>query len=94
MAIHHILIALVTAALVFLLNHMAHLRGRIYQKTRLCEAAEEKYRVLIETDLKQAEEKLRLYRELYLNSKDGIVILDPEGRYIDSNPEHHNRREI
>lgn len=193
MAVQYIFTVLVAVALVFILVHIAHLRGKIHQKTRLCEAAEEKYRVLIEnayegigviqderydfvnpsmtkifgysrrelthrnkiefvhpddrkmirsrflrkrqgeevpasypvriltkagdtkwlkissariawegkpadlefisdiTDLKQVEEELRLYRELYLNSKDGIVILDAEGRYIDSNPEHHKR---
>ena len=193
MAVQYMLIGLIAVALVFILFHIAKLRGKVRQKTRLCEVVEEKYRVLIEnayegigviqderynfvnpsmtkilgysrrelthrdkiefihpedremirerfqrkrqgvevpasypvriltkagdtkwlkissariewkgkpadlefisdiTDLKQAEEELRLYRELYLNSKDGIVILDPEGRYIESNPEHQKR---
>lgn len=40
------------------------------------------------TEQRQAEDKLRLYREIYLNSLDGIAIADPEGRYIESNPAH------
>ncbi|HDS00488.1 MAG TPA: PAS domain S-box protein [candidate division Zixibacteria bacterium] len=38
------------------------------------------------TERKAAEDKLRLYRELYLNSKDGIVIVTKEGLYQESNP--------
>jgi PAS domain S-box-containing protein len=40
---------------------------------------------------KKAEEKLRLYRQLYLNSEDGIVILGSDGSYIESNPVHLKR---
>ena len=40
------------------------------------------------TDQRRAEDNLRLYRQLYLNSNDGIVILDKEGHYIESNPAH------
>ena len=40
------------------------------------------------TDQRRAEENLRLYRQLYLNSNDGIVILDKQGKYIESNPAH------
>ncbi|MBD3381696.1 MAG: PAS domain S-box protein [candidate division Zixibacteria bacterium] len=42
------------------------------------------------TEQRQAEDKLRLYREIYLNSLDGIAIADPEGRYIESNPTHQS----
>ncbi|MBD3219521.1 MAG: PAS domain S-box protein [candidate division Zixibacteria bacterium] len=38
------------------------------------------------TERKAAEDKLRLYRELYLNSKDGIVIVTKDGYYLESNP--------
>jgi PAS domain S-box-containing protein len=38
------------------------------------------------TERREAEEKLRLYREIYLNSLDGIVIFDSQGNYIESNP--------
>ncbi|MFQ5602707.1 MAG: PAS domain S-box protein [bacterium] len=40
------------------------------------------------TQRKQAEEKLRLYREIFINSKDAIAIYDPEGRYIEQNSAH------
>jgi PAS domain S-box-containing protein len=40
------------------------------------------------TARKEAEEKLHLYRQLYLASVDSIVILDKAGRYIESNPAH------
>jgi len=40
------------------------------------------------TERNEAEEKLRLYREIYLNSRDGIVILDSDGKYLESNPYH------
>jgi len=40
------------------------------------------------TERKAAEDKLRLYKELFLNSRDSIVVLDREGNYIESNPSH------
>jgi PAS domain S-box-containing protein len=40
------------------------------------------------TERKEAEEKLELYREIYLNSNDGITITDECGNYIESNPMH------
>ncbi len=40
------------------------------------------------TDRKRAEERLKIYRELFLNSKDSMVIFDTDGKYIESNPTH------
>lgn len=40
------------------------------------------------TERKQAEDKLRLYKEIFLNSRDSIVILDREGNFLESNPTH------
>ncbi|NIR47655.1 PAS domain S-box protein, partial [candidate division KSB1 bacterium] len=40
------------------------------------------------TDRKEAEEKLRLYKEIFINSKDPINILDANGRFIEQNPAH------
>lgn len=37
------------------------------------------------TRRKEAEEKLRLYKEIFLNSKDGILIIDPKGDFIEAN---------
>jgi PAS domain S-box-containing protein len=37
------------------------------------------------TKRKEAEEKLRLYKEIFLNSKDGILIVDPKGDFIEAN---------
>lgn len=38
------------------------------------------------TDRRKAEEKQKLYHELFMNSKDGIVIVDREANYLESNP--------
>ena len=40
------------------------------------------------TERKEAEDKLRLYREVFLNSKDGILILDNQGQLQARNPAH------
>jgi PAS domain S-box-containing protein len=40
------------------------------------------------TRRKEAEEKLRLYREIFMNSIDGITVLDLEGRILERNPSH------
>ena len=40
------------------------------------------------TDRKRAEDRLRLYRKLFINSNDGIAIYDPEGVLIEQNPAH------
>jgi len=40
------------------------------------------------TEKRRAEEKLRLYREIYLNSRDGITVVDADGRFLESNPAH------
>ena len=40
------------------------------------------------TERKQAEEKLKLYKEIFINSSDPINILDPEGKFIEQNPAH------
>ena len=40
------------------------------------------------TERKIAEEKLRLYREIYLNSHDGIGIFDSDGYFVEQNPKH------
>lgn len=39
------------------------------------------------TERKQAEEKLKLYRRIFMTTNDGVAIVDPEGRrLIDCNP--------
>ncbi|MCP4705204.1 MAG: PAS domain S-box protein, partial [candidate division Zixibacteria bacterium] len=43
------------------------------------------------SERKKIEEELQLYRQLFLNSQDGIVILDDKGNYIESNPIHLKR---
>ncbi len=40
------------------------------------------------TDRKEAEEKLKLYREIIANSNDAISIIDSEGRYLEQNQAH------
>ncbi|MDH4035275.1 MAG: PAS domain S-box protein, partial [candidate division Zixibacteria bacterium] len=40
------------------------------------------------TARRQAEEQLKLYREIYLSSNDGIVVIDDNGKYVESNPTH------
>ncbi|WP_277926451.1 PAS domain S-box protein [Planktothrix sp. FACHB-1355] len=40
------------------------------------------------THRKQAEEKLRLYQEIFLNSTDAIGIIDPDGFYLEQNAAH------
>ena len=37
---------------------------------------------------KHAEEQLRLYRQIFANSNDGIAIIDREGRYLEQNAAH------
>lgn len=43
------------------------------------------------TARRKAEEKLRLYREIFMNSIDVITIHDHEGRIIERNPAHQRR---
>ena len=40
------------------------------------------------TERKQLEERRKLYWEIFANSKDGIALIDPEGRYLEQNPAH------
>lgn len=40
------------------------------------------------TERKAAEEKQRLYREIFLNSNDSIAIFDPKGKFVERNPAH------
>jgi PAS domain S-box-containing protein len=40
------------------------------------------------TERKQAEEALKLYREIFYHSNDGIGIINPEGFYLEQNPAH------
>jgi PAS domain S-box-containing protein len=37
---------------------------------------------------REAEEKLRLYKEIYMNTSDGITVISPDGKIIDRNPAH------
>lgn len=46
------------------------------------------------TEKRKVEENLRLYREIYLNSEDGIVIVDKEGNFVESNPAHMKKSGI
>ncbi|MBD1811883.1 PAS domain S-box protein [Microcoleus vaginatus DQ-U2] len=40
------------------------------------------------TERKRAEEKLKLYREIFLNSNDAIVIIDADGFFLEQNRAH------
>ncbi|MEG4334153.1 PAS domain S-box protein [Microcoleus sp. AT9_A2] len=40
------------------------------------------------TERKRAEEKLKLYREIFLNSNDAIVIIDADGFFVEQNLAH------
>lgn len=40
------------------------------------------------TDQRKAEDNLKLFRELFVNANDAIVIFDAEGRFIEQNPAH------
>ncbi|TDI88599.1 MAG: PAS domain S-box protein, partial [Caldithrix sp.] len=40
------------------------------------------------TERKQTEEKLKLYREIFINSHDAIAIYDPQGLFLEINPAH------
>ena len=42
------------------------------------------------TDRKRAEDKLKLYREIFLNSNDAIVIIDADGFFIEQNCAHQS----
>ena len=42
------------------------------------------------TDRKRVEDRLRLYRKIFINSNDGIAIYNPEGALIEQNPAHQN----
>jgi PAS domain S-box-containing protein len=45
--------------------------------------------VLIDiTHLKDTEDRLKLYGEIFTNSQDGIAIIDPTGHYVQQNPAH------
>ncbi|UCE67522.1 MAG: PAS domain S-box protein, partial [Candidatus Zixiibacteriota bacterium] len=37
---------------------------------------------------REAEEKLKLYKEIFMNTSDGIMIISPDGRILDRNPAH------
>jgi PAS domain S-box-containing protein len=40
------------------------------------------------SEQREAEEKLKLYKEIFMHTSDGITIIDPQGRIIDRNPAH------
>ncbi|NIM20280.1 MAG: PAS domain S-box protein [Candidatus Latescibacteria bacterium] len=40
------------------------------------------------TEMREAEEKLKLYSRIFMSSSDGIAITDPEGIIIERNPAH------
>lgn len=40
------------------------------------------------TDQRKAEDNLKLFRELFLNANDAIVLFDAKGRFIEKNPAH------
>ncbi|MFZ0391575.1 MAG: PAS domain S-box protein, partial [Calditrichia bacterium] len=40
------------------------------------------------TERRRAHEKLHLYRQIFLNSNDGIAVFDPDGNFIERNPAH------
>ncbi|MEG4393065.1 PAS domain S-box protein [Microcoleus sp. BROC3] len=42
------------------------------------------------TERKRAEEKLKLYREIFLNSNDAIVIIDADGFFLEQNRAHQS----
>ncbi|MEG4286507.1 PAS domain S-box protein [Microcoleus sp. A006_D1] len=42
------------------------------------------------TDRKRAEEKLKLYREIFLNSNDAIVTIDADGFFLEQNRAHQS----
>jgi PAS domain S-box-containing protein len=43
------------------------------------------------TEAREAEEKLRLYHEIYMNSIDVITVLDTQGRIVERNPAHEKK---
>jgi len=40
------------------------------------------------TERKQAEDALKLYRDIFYHSNDGIAIINPQGFYLEQNPAH------
>ncbi|MCP4583609.1 MAG: PAS domain S-box protein [candidate division Zixibacteria bacterium] len=40
------------------------------------------------TERKEAEEKLKLYKEIYMNTSDGITLIGPDGTMFERNPAH------
>ena len=40
------------------------------------------------TEQREAEEKLKLYKEIFMNTSDGITLIDPDGKVIERNPAH------
>ena len=42
------------------------------------------------TERKQAEENLKLYRQIFANTTEAAAILDPQGRYLEQNAAHRN----
>jgi len=42
------------------------------------------------TDRKRVEDRLRLYRKIFINSNDGIAIYNPEGALMEQNSAHQN----
>ena len=40
------------------------------------------------TELRQAEEKIKLYRELFMNANDAVAVFDTKGYFIERNPAH------
>jgi len=46
------------------------------------------------TERKQGEEKLRLYREIFQNSNDGIMVFDSDKKFMERNPANRNMLRI
>lgn len=40
------------------------------------------------TEQREAEEKLKLYKEIFMHTSDGITLIDPDGKIIERNPAH------
>ncbi len=46
------------------------------------------------TEHREADEKMKLYRELFMNANDGIIITDADGCFIERNPAHRRNTGI
>ncbi|UCC81077.1 MAG: PAS domain S-box protein [Candidatus Zixiibacteriota bacterium] len=63
-----------------------------WSNTALCDdKGEVEYIIATGIDItirREAEEKLKLYKEIFMNTSDGITIISPDGKIIDRNPAH------